>query len=193
MNFMGHLTGGVLVGSGVSILAMQQGWVGVNYHTLEKLLHQPLELGNSEIALIKLFGLTVFMSLFPDLDTQSIPQRWFFRGVFGLLLFFFWKQDFDAFATTAFCSILPVLHKHRGWTHWKVTPWVVAVLLASVQEYFATRSSWLRGFDWNTVWESLQRQWLLVVGIVVGHYTHLLLDSRHIRWLSFLSNDQDHH
>ena len=99
----------------------------------------------------------------------------------------------DLFVIIAFCALLPVLHQHRGWTHWKITPWVVAVFLAIVQEYFLSQQRWYKGFEWGNVIDLLKSYWLFVLACVCGHYMHLFLDARTMSWLKFIRNDANHH
>lgn len=62
----------------------------------------------------------------------------------------------DLFVIVAFCAILPVLHQHRGWTHWKITPWMIALFLAVVQEYFHAQQRSFGGFSSGNVLELLE-------------------------------------
>ena len=62
-------------------------------------------------------GLTAAFALLPDLDTASIIQRWFYRGMLGVLV---WLMATDRAEHAAFLgavSLLPLVHRHRGWTH----------------------------------------------------------------------------
>ena len=71
MTFKGHLTGGILAGIGVTGLAARWGYIpSADYRIWAAVC-----------------GTTVFFSLFPDLDTASVPQRWFFRAVFMALIY----------------------------------------------------------------------------------------------------------
>jgi membrane-bound metal-dependent hydrolase YbcI (DUF457 family) len=71
------------------------------------------------------FGLWVVFSLLPDLDTASITQRWFYRGMFVFLvvLLFQGRIAEAAFAGTA--ATLPLVHRHRGWMH---APWAALLI-----------------------------------------------------------------
>ncbi|MGK5094683.1 hypothetical protein WDW89_22065 [Deltaproteobacteria bacterium TL4] len=193
MNFSGHFAGGIVAGGGITLVAIASQAVVLNAETLNQLVNNPLNAHNSIVVWMGLFLTTVFMSLFPDLDTGSIPQRWFFRIVFILLIFLYFKKWMDIFAVVAFSALLPVVHKHRGWTHWKITPWLIALFLGIILEYFRAKASWFQGFSWGNVEGLLRKYWLYVVACITGHYTHLLLDSRHVKWLPFISNSREHH
>ena len=47
---------------------------------------------NTQVAVA---GTALFFSLFPDLDTSSVPQRWFFRLVFFSLLYLGWTERYE--------------------------------------------------------------------------------------------------
>ncbi len=173
MTFRGHLIGGVVAGIGVAGLAAHWEYV------------PPGDLR----AWGSVWGTTVFFSLFPDLDTSSVPQRWFFRLVFGALLYLGWKQHYELATLVGLLAVLPLLDHHRGWTHWKISPLIVAVLLGAVYEYWRARQNWMSGFSWENVSALLRQHAVYLVACIVGWYTHLLLDGR----FKFFPTDSDHH
>ena len=171
MTFKGHLVGGVIAGVGLAGISIQLGyippqdvnrWVGVG-------------------------ATTVFFSLFPDLDTSSVPQRWFFRGVLLLLFYLGWSGHYELATLVGMLSISPLLHRHRGWTHWKISPLIAALVLGATYEYWRARHAWVGGFSWGNVSELLQANTLFMVACIVGWYTHLLLDGR----FKFFPTDRD--
>ena len=140
-----------------------------------------------------MFAVAWLMALFPDLDTASLPQRWYLRGMFLALLISLLLGRMDLFVSLALLALAPLLHKHRGWTHWKITPWLLAPLLGAAQEVQRASDSWFSRFAWGNVTVFLQDYWPFVLACVLGHYTHLILDSRRIRWLPFVRNPEGHH
>jgi hypothetical protein len=122
------------------------------------------------------FTAALAMSLFPDLDTASIPQRWLSRAVLLALVAALYVGRGDAIVGMALVMALTTVHKHRGWTHWRITPWLVATVLASAREYSRAEASWLSSFSPDGVVANLALYWPLVLACVLGHYTHLLLD-----------------
>ena len=188
MNFGGHTVGGIIAGGlVVGVVSLFETSLPIDGKFNNVIQHV------NDIPTISLFLITFFMSHFPDLDTNSIPQRWFLRAAFlGMVLTYF-QSNIEIFSLIAFLSILPMLHKHRGWTHWKITPWLIAILLSAVQEYHSTKDSWFSSYSWNAVLELFFAQWEFVFAIVAGHYTHLLLDLPHIKWLPFIDNPRGHH
>ncbi|MBF0237396.1 MAG: metal-dependent hydrolase [SAR324 cluster bacterium] len=193
MNFKGHAFGGGITGIGVAGLAVFSGAIPVTPEVLKQIMNAPLQHMNPVLMLLSIFAVTWFMSLFPDLDTASVPQRWFFRIMLIILGILYVKRQMDLFALVAFSVLLPVIHKHRGWTHWKITPWLVSAFLAIVYEYFRVQDAWFASFSWHNVLAFLKQYWIFVVGCVAGHYTHLFLDSRSVKWLPFISNSTNHH
>ena len=183
----------MIAGGAVCFLASTTGDVELGWGILNEMAESPLSPNQNTMTLFGLFTTTLFMALFPDLDVQSVSQRWFFRIVFVLMAIMHFSGRHDLFIIVAFCAILPLLHQHRGWTHWKITPWLIALFLAIVQEYFHAQQRNFGGFAWGNVLELLERYWIFVVACVAGHYMHLFLDARSMRWLKFISNDANHH
>ena len=193
MNFRGHLTGGLIAGGIATGVSLGAGYVSLNTESIQQFVAQPFHWEGEIQTLIGIYVTTLFMALFPDLDIGSIPQRWFFRGIFLLLVILYFQRQMELFSFFAFVAILPVMHKHRGWTHWKITPWLISLFLAVIIEYFETKGDWAGNFSWENVLSFLQEFWGYVFACVLGHYTHLLLDSRKIHWLPFISNSKNHH
>ena len=111
MSYKGHLVGGVLVASAVAAAAEVSG-------------------GRPETTL-SLFATVLFFSLFPDLDTSSRPQRWFFKVVFAALLYLAWAGEHRTATAVAVLALLPVLDHHRGWTHHRLSPLAAAAIAAA--------------------------------------------------------------
>lgn len=192
MNFKGHVVGGIasatLLGMAVSALDPDPFWgeKTTNFSGFSIVFFQGVSLR------VDIFILTLFMSLFPDLDTASISQRWFFRLCFvsmGVLLYY---RAMDVFIIVAFTALLPLLHKHRGWTHWKITPWILAFSFMIILEYFRSKTVWFSAFSWKNVWNMVLENVAFISATVLGHYTHLFLDSRWKGRIPFYSNGKGH-
>ena len=173
MNFRGHLICGALVGVG-----MAEGAVHFAY----------AERGDYA-TWGALFATTTFFSLFPDLDTASVPQRWFFRCVFALLLYLGWNEEYDLATLVAILSLLPLLDHHRGWTHWEVSPLIVSVLLGAAYEYWRARHAFLGDFSWENVQGLIRGHVVYLLACIVGWYTHLVLDGR----FRIFPTEREHH
>ena len=167
MRFQGHLIGGAVAGVVIVGIAAKSGIVEIG----------TLPQRNVSTA-ITLFLLTLIMSLFPDLDTASVPQRWFFRSAFGLLVVLFIFKQMDTFAIVTFVLLLPLLHHHRGWTHHKLTPFVISILIIAITIYLRFPLARIQEFSLDQGLALLHDYWIIILACVVGHYTHLLLDAR---------------
>lgn len=173
MNFRGHLIGGALAGVATASVASRWGYIA------------PQDYG----MWAAVCGTTVFFSLFPDFDTASVPQRWFFRAVLAFMVYLGWSRQFELATLVGMLSILPLIDRHRGWTHWKISPLVVPVLLGALYEYWRTRNAWIGGFDWAQVEVLLEGHLALLAASVIGWYTHLMLDGQ----FKVFPTDRDHH
>lgn len=210
MNFKGHLTGGVVTGGLVAVAtaALATGdwatgdWAAVSF--TEAVPHVtgatvPLWLAtltSPDQPLARafiLFALTVSMALFPDLDTRSTPQKWYLRVMFLALVALLLTGRHDGFILTALLLPLPLLHKHRGWTHWKITPWLFVFTLATLHEAAYARDTFFYRFDPVEIYGRAIQDWPLYLAIVAGHATHLLLDTRTSRLFPSLRNAPKHH
>ncbi len=80
-------------------------------------------------------GIAVFFGLWPDVDTKSKGQ-YLFLLVFviadGMLIY---RQDYKRAAYLGLLIVLPLMARHRGWTHHWVAMILVpgALFLAAVQ------------------------------------------------------------
>lgn len=96
-NYKGHLIGGFFT-----------------YLALLYLLrnHSPTVLTIGEWLFFTLMG-----ALFPDIDTKSKGQKFFYRVVFVLLLLLLVQMRFQVIAFVSFVALFPLLIRHRGITH----------------------------------------------------------------------------
>ena len=77
---------------------------------------------------------------------------------------------------------LPLLDHHRGWTHWRLSPFLVVLLPAYVFAYWRTVQAEAIGAALTTAHvvaaTLMAEHGLALVAALVGWYTHLLLDGR---------------
>ncbi len=177
MKFRGHLIGGVVAGAVVVGIAIQSGVVHIPASSPTELLQAGLNQQNGTLAAGSLFVLTLIMSLFPDLDTASVPQRWFFRSAFALLVVLLLLRQMDLFAIITLVLLLPLLHRHRGWTHSKITPIVISIFMLLALGYIRIPHL-LDRLSVDLLVSLFRDTWVVVLACIIGHYTHLLLDSR---------------
>lgn len=173
MTFKGHLSGGMVAGITLTGLAAHWGYIpGGDYRVWAAVC-----------------GVTVFFSLFPDLDTASLVQRWFFRWVFLVLVYLGWNEQYELATLLGILAVLPLLDHHRGWTHRKISPLLVPVLLGATYEYWRVRQVWFGEFSWINVTQILEEHLVFLVASIVGWYTHLVLDG----CFKLFPTSSDHH
>ena len=78
---------------------------------------------------IVLVGLAVMFGLFPDIDINSHAQNMFYSLFFGIDLWLIFSENFIEAAYLGLIAMLPVISKHRGWTHSKLAMIVVPLPL----------------------------------------------------------------
>lgn len=69
------------------------------------------------IAMAEWLGLCLAGCLFPDVDTKSKGQKYFYWSVFFALIFLAYKKCFDMLILVSLVSIIPMLVNHRGLFH----------------------------------------------------------------------------
>jgi hypothetical protein len=178
MRFRGHLIGGAVAGVVVVGIAAKSGIIATDDFTLSTLVELSTWQQSDISTAMTLFLLTLIMSLFPDLDTASVPQRWFFRLAFILLVVLFIFKQMELFAIVTFVLLLPLLHHHRGWTHHKLTPFAISIVIIAITIYLRFPFTRIDGFSIDQGVSLFQNYWIIILACVVGHYTHLLLDAR---------------
>ncbi len=180
MNFKAHVTGALVGGAiaaGVGVVALDL--------SVQSILTKPFFSNPDFLQFSYIFGLAWFMALFPDLDTASIPQRWFYRFLLVAMIVAIIKKEIDIFAVMAFLGIVPLLDRHRGWTHWRTAPWIMAFAVAILIEYMRVKGNWFLHFKWKLVLYFFENYWVYVFAMVFGHYIHLFLDSKKAKKLPF--------
>ncbi len=171
MNFKGHITGGIITGAAITATAI--------------LLSGPLAIPAPPLVLVQIFAVALFFSMFPDLDISSIPQRWFFRGVFVMLLLLSYYDRYEEATLLALIAITPLLDHHRSWTHNVFSVLVFPVVMACVYEYLLTREQFLNQWSLDQVANHLTTHIWLVIACIGGWYTHLSLDFYQKKRLGF--------
>jgi len=99
MLFRAHLGAGLGLGAGLAAAAHAAGSAP----------------GSEQMAAVA--GVTAVFALLPDLDTASIVQRWFYRGMLGVLVWLLLTGRTEHAAFLGAVSLLPLVHRHRGWMH----------------------------------------------------------------------------
>lgn len=117
--------------------------------------------------IIGLFVVAVLFGLFPDVDTNSVGQNLFFGIAFIAMIVLIVAGKFEPAAYLGLLAMMPIVGKHRGWTHHKLAMLLVPLPIVIIP-YLSNQHIWTLG--------------LLIYGAaVVGYFSHLLLDGLIIR------------
>ncbi len=150
--YRGHIAGGTV-------------FTGIYIAVLSALAVLPplVALGSGSIAstVAALLGVGVVFSLWPDVDTNSKGQDLFYGAAFIVDLVLILLGAYHLAAYFGLIALLPIVGKHRGWTHsfWAM---IVVPLPFVIVPYLAGQDLW--------------RPWLLYGAAVVGIFSHLWLD-----------------
>ena len=111
---------------------------------------------------LALFGLCLMFGLWPDVDTNSVGQNIFYAIFFLIDAVLIATRHFEEAAYLGLFAILPVLGKHRGWTHtWWAMLLIPSPLLILPFLFFPERP--LAGLPFYGA-------------AVVGYFSHLFMD-----------------
>lgn len=69
---------------------------------------------------IALTGLVVLFGIWPDIDINSRAQNLFYSIFFLIDVVLILSSEYEAAAYLGLLAMLPVISKHRGWTHSKL-------------------------------------------------------------------------
>lgn len=126
------------------------------------------------------FCIALLCSLWPDIDIKSKSQQIFYSlfSVFNLILIV--RQSYKISAFFGFFAMLPMLGKHRGWTHSRLTMIIFPSFFVFIPLYFESGSRdifdfWeqIKGLDWRS---ELSQVLPLYLAGVIGYATHLQVD-----------------
>lgn len=117
--------------------------------------------------LVGLFVVAVLFGLFPDVDTNSVGQNLFFGIAFVAMIVLIVAGKFEPAAYLGLLAMMPIVGKHRGWTHHKLAMLLVPLPIVIIP-YLSNHEIWTLGV-------------LIYGAAVVGYFSHLLLDGLIIR------------
>jgi membrane-bound metal-dependent hydrolase YbcI (DUF457 family) len=107
-------------------------------------------------------ALCVFFGLFPDVDTKSKGQYIFLLLFVIVDLILIIREEYKKAAYMGLLVVLPVMSRHRGWTHS-----TVAMILIPLALYLA-----LLQYSGNTPYEMLP----YFLASFFGYASHLIVD-----------------
>jgi len=144
--------------------------------------------------LAALVGVTAVCALLPDLDTASIVQRWFYRCTLAVLIGMMISGQTERAAFLGAVSLLPLVHRHRGWMHaWWAALVVPLAILALWDGYWIALGS--RGSNLSdklsVLTEEVMAPWtdlrgprpVFLISMIAGYALHLIVDFHVPAWL----------
>ena len=158
-DYRGHLTGASVFFAGYLAALFYIYSVDAVYtrFTLLEMVAYPLAL----------FGLCLMFGLWPDVDTNSVGQDIFYTIFFLVDVVLISTRHFEEAAYLGLFAILPVLGKHRGWTHtWWAMLLIPSPLLLLPYVFYPERP--LAGLPFYGA-------------AVVGYFSHLFMDGLVLR------------
>jgi hypothetical protein len=147
-NYKGHIAGGVVTFFGLVFVTGKQ-----HAHV---------------VTLAQWFVFTILGALFPDVDIHSKGRKIFFRILLASLIYFIFKQDFQACFLILAMGLIPLCVKHRGIFHntWFII-FCTAIPVLYAQIYHGT-------YAYFIMWDALF--------FGCGALSHLFLDFGPVRF-----------
>lgn len=112
--------------------------------------------------MLTLVFLSVIFSLFPDIDTSSKGQKLFYFVFMLLDIYFVVKHKYRSAALLGLFAFLPILSKHRGWTHRKITAIIICSPFLILPIYLQS-ISYVEGVSY-------------FFAAITGYFSHLIID-----------------
>ncbi len=153
-NYKGHIAGGAV--AGITYAAVLTG--AINTHI--DFSSYGTNPGWAFPAVLVI--LTILFGLWPDIDTNSKGQDIFYTGMFGLSIYLIATESYKLAAFLGLLAMLPIVGKHRGWTHSRLTMVVAPLPILLLPYLLEPTRPWLGAPYYGAV--------------VVGIFSHILLD-----------------
>lgn len=139
------------------------------------------------LGILGCFAIALLFGLWPDVDIKSRSQQIFYTVLFVLnaSLILFLQRYLEA-ALLGLFAMLPILSRHRGWTHSKITMILLPSLFLVIPIY-VEYPNWGTGwkelpdlFDSLVTWEglpdTLRKGLAFYLAGLIGYASHLYLD-----------------
>lgn len=152
-NWKGHVVGGVVLGGAYT--------AALSYAPVQRYAEQAHLLQDWQ-AMAAILVLSVLFALFPDIDTNSKGQNIFYGLALVVDILLIWNGNIQAAAYLGLVAMLPVVGKHRGWTHSKLAMLVVPLPLLIVPYLYNSSTVKIAAIYYGAA--------------VAGYFSHLLLD-----------------
>ncbi|HSH18502.1 MAG TPA: metal-dependent hydrolase [Candidatus Saccharimonadales bacterium] len=151
--YKGHITGAI---------ACNAAYVGAVTATPSSLLNSTHNMVSDLQLLIGLFVIAVLFGLFPDIDTNSKGQNIFYGVALAADIMLILDGRMEAAAFLGLLAMLPVVGKHRGWTHSKPAMLLIPAPIVVIPYFYNPAI--------------LDTALLIYGAAVTGYFSHLLFD-----------------
>ena len=141
---------------------------------------------NDLIKIIGCFTVAVLFGLWPDVDIKSKSQKIFYRVLFVLnVVLIVFLQKYLESALLGLFAMLPIMSRHRGWTHARITMMLLPVVFLLIPIYtgypeWQSSGNLVDHFNALRDWDHLPAAILsglpFYVAAFIGYATHLHLD-----------------
>jgi len=130
-SYKGHLAGGVLF-----FIPFAFGLAYVfNFDKIS-----PLQFA---LQVLTLFGICLLFALWPDVDIKSKGQKIFYTIFFVLDIIFILQERLREAAFLGIFAMMPILSKHRGWTHSIWAVFVVPLPFLVLPMYYTSANNYV--------------------------------------------------
>lgn len=85
------------------------------------------EAGRGWVDLLILFTLCMMFAIFPDIDIKSKSQLLLYRIFIALDILLILLKMYEASAVLGLFCLLPLISRHRGWTHSRITAFLLPI------------------------------------------------------------------
>lgn len=139
------------------------------------------------LEILACFTIALLFGLWPDVDIKSKSQKIFYSLLFilNLSLIFIFKRYLEA-AILGLFAMLPILSKHRGWTHSRITMILLPCLFLVIPLYieYSDYGIGLKDLpelldsivEHENLNETFRSGLIFYVAGVIGYASHLYLD-----------------
>lgn len=153
--FIGHVIGGLAVVTAYT--------AAVSFAPVEQFAEAAKLLYDWQV-LLAIFVIGLLFAIFPDVDTNSKAQDFFYGIIFIIDVLLIFSSSMQAAAYLGLVALLPIISHHRGWTH---SLWAAVLLPLPI-----------------LIIPYLYNQSLLLVSVIFygaalsGYLSHLFFDKR---------------
>lgn len=152
-NWKGHVGGAVVLGGAYA--------AALSFAPVERFAEAANVLHDWQ-AMAAIMVLSILFGLFPDVDTNSKGQNIFYGFALAVDVMLIWSGNIQAAAYLGLIALLPIVGKHRGWTHSKWAMLLIPLPIIAIPYLYN---------------EEMLRISLVYYGAAVtGYFSHLLLD-----------------